>query len=430
MRITRNTLASVGLLLLTTLSFPALALEKAAPESVGLSSERLQRLDDTMNAYIEEGRLPGTVVLIARHGKIAYEQAFGWQDREAGKAMDEQAMFRIASQTKAITSTAILILQEQGKLLIGDAVSRYLPEFAHTTVAEPDGNGGYRVVEARREITLRDLLTHTAGIDYGFGPAADRWKAAGVQGWYFADRDEPVRDTVARIAKLPQAAHPGEKFVYGYNTDILGAVVEVVSGQPLDVFFREHIFQPLGMADSHFYLPRGGAERLSTVYAWREDGLERTAAPGRHEGSSHVGQGHYVDGPRRSFSGGAGLVSTAGDYARFLQMLLNGGELDGRRILGRKSVQLMTAVHWNDESHAAEGAGFGLGFRVTKDVGLSGQPGSVGAFGWGGAYHSVYWVDPAEDLLVVYMTQLIPSGGVDDHRKLRALVYQALVDGK
>jgi CubicO group peptidase (beta-lactamase class C family) len=337
--------------------------------------------------------------------------------------MKDDAIFRIASQTKALVSVGVLRLQEEGQLLLSDPVGKYIPEFQKTTVAVAR-EGGYDVVAARRPITIRDLLTHTAGVAYGTGIAKDVWEKAGIQGWYFADRDEPVAATVARMAALPFESQPGEKYVYGYSTDILGVVIERASGQSLDDFLRSRIFEPLKMRDTHFYLPPAKVDRLASVYAATGGKIERAPAGGRWP---IIGQGAYVEGPRKSFSGGAGLVSTATDYARFLQMMLNGGELDGARILGRKTVELMTVDHLGAIEYPA-GRGFGLGFEVVKDVGRRGIPGSVGEFGWGGAYHSTYWVDPQEKLVVVYFTQLIPSNNLDDQAKLRALVYQAIAD--
>jgi CubicO group peptidase (beta-lactamase class C family) len=322
-----------------------------------------------------------------------------------------------------------MILQEQGKLLINDPVGKYLPEYMQTTVAQSDGNGGYNVVPANRKITIRDLLTHTAGIDYGLGPAKDQWKAAGIQGWYFADREEPIRETVRRIAGLPQNSQPGENFVYGYNTDILGALIEVVSGIPLDKFLSDNILNPLHMHDTYFYVPEDKADRVATVYSLKGQGDKITLAdnPGQLENGSHIGQGHVINGPRVSFAGGAGYVSTTGDYGTFLQMIANGGELNGTRILGRKTIDLMIQNHLGDIKYAS-GRGFGLGFEVITQSGDFGQPGSEGAYGWGGAYHSTYWVDPVENIVFVYLTQLIPAGGLDDPEKLRALIYQAIVD--
>jgi len=259
----------------------------------------------------------------------------------------------------------------------------------------------------------------------------DEWKAADVIGWYFANRDEPIRDTVARMGPLPAVAHPGERWVYGYNTDILGALVEAVDGRPFDVFLQQEVLNPLGMIDTHFYLPLEKRDRLVTVYSSVEGGgIERAPDPGYMDDAGifgTIGQGQYVDGPRKSFSGGAGLLSTARDYATFLQMMLNGGELNGVRILSRKTVNLMTVNHLAEISFRP-GQGFGLGFSVVTDLGARGVLGSLGEFGWAGAYHSTYWVDPQEELVAVYLTQLIPAIDMDDQDKFRALLYQAIID--
>lgn len=405
-----------------SISISGQTLPAARPEAVGLSTTRLARLTEALDAYVTRGQLAGGVALVIRRGRVAYSHAFGKRDREANAPMKADTIFRIASQTKALTSVGIIILQEDGKLLISDPVSKYLPEFANTTVAVPKDGGGYDIVKAKRQITIRDLLTHTAGIGYGTGPARDKWEAAKITGWYFADRDEPIAATVARMASLPMDAQPGEKFVYGYSTDILGALIEKVSGHSLDLFLANRITGPLNMKDTSFYLPSSKANRLASVYSAKGTSIELAPDPG-----NGVGQGAYFNGPRKSFSGGAGLLSTAQDYGRFLQMLLNGGELGGTRILSRKSVELMTTDHLRGVTYR-DGQGFGLGFSVVKDVGANGSPSSVGEFGWGGAYHSSYWVDPKEKLVVVYFTQLIPAGSIDDHGKLRALIYQAIVD--
>ena len=407
----------------------AQSLSPAQPEEVGLSSERLERLSAVLDRYVEDGKLPGGVALVARRGKLVYLEAFGQRDLEVDAPMRDDTIFRIASQTKALVSVGVMLLQEEGRLLISDPVGKYLPEFLKTTVAIPKEENGYELVPAKRPITIRDLLTHTAGIGYYRFGAQERWEAAGIKGWYFADRDEPIDVTVSRMAGLPFDAQPGERWLYGYATDILGALIEQVSGRTLDEFLRARILMPLGMKDTHFYLPKSKRKRLATVYSTTDSqGLKRAPDMGRE-----VSQGDYVEGSRKSYSGGAGLLSTAIDYARFLQMLLNGGELEGRRILSPNTVKLMTVAHVGEKKFAAgcrcgEGLGFGLGFYVVKDLGARGIPGSVGEFGWAGAYHSTYWVDPEEELVVVYFTQVIPADNLDDHDKLRALVYQALVE--
>ena len=412
------------------------------PENNGMSSERLGTINTVFTDYVTNGKLPGVVVLAARNGKVVYHQAIGMRDMENKTPMSTETIFRIASQTKAIVSVGIMMLQEEGKLLLSDPLSKYIPEFKETTVAIKEEDGGYTIENAKREIKIRDLLTHTAGIDYGYGVAAEKWKNAEMQGWYFAHRTEPVLETVKKMANLPMEAHPGERYVYGYNTDILGALIEVVSGQPLDEFLKTKILNPLGMVDTHFYLPKSKASRLSVVYSQCNDRLLRAPKDGAPEfmwkdNETCVGnyqtQGQYLEGPRTSLSGGAGLLSTSMDYAIFLQMMLNNGTYNGTRILSRKSVELMTANHLDGDHYKDVkfpwdwGVGFGLGFSVTTDAGDRGVLGSLGEYGWGGAYHSSYWVDPAENLVVVYFTQVNPIT-LDDHQKLRSLIYQAIVD--
>lgn len=395
----------------------------AKPEAVGLSAERLSRLTRVLDDYVKNDQLAGGVAMVVRRGKLAYEHSFGFRDREARAPMRENAIFRIASQSKLITSVGIMILQEEGRLLISDPVGKYIPEFNETTVAVPKPGGGYDVVKAKRKITLRDLLTHTAGISYGEGPAKDKWAAAGITGFYTADLNEPIGETVRRMALLPMDAQPGEQWVYGYGDEILGAVIEKVSGQDLEQFLHSRIYVPLGMNDTSFYLPPEKADRFAVVYAAGKDG-KISRAP---DGGRSQGQGDYIKGPRKSYAGGAGILSTAGDYLKFLMMLANGGELNGKRILSRKSVELIAADHMRNIPYR-DGQGFGFGVSVTKDVGSRGVPSSVGEYGWAGAYHTNYWIDPREQLVVVYMSQLIPAGQIDDHGKLRTLVYQAIVD--
>jgi CubicO group peptidase (beta-lactamase class C family) len=402
----------------------------AAATAPGLDPVRAARIDAVVQRYVDEKRVAGVVALVARHGRIAHLKAYGRLDVERDAPMTTDAIFRIASMSKAVTSVAVMMLVEEGALQLNDPVSRYIPAFRETTVAvkpaaaAPGGTAPSRV-PAKRAITIRDLLTHTAGISYGEGnPFEADYRAAGVLNWYFADKDEPVGAVIDRLAALPFDAQPGERYVYGFNTDVLGRVVEVVSGQTLDDFFRARIFEPLKLTDTSFFLPREKAPRLATVYSPRSDGaIERAPDRGR------VGQGEYVDGPRRCFSGGAGLLSTAHDYARFLQMLLNGGALDGVRLLSPASVALMTSNHVGT-LYAGGDTGFGLGFEVVEHLGRAGRLASVGEFGWGGAYYTKYWVDPAHDLVAVFMAQLLPSGGLDLQNKFRTLVYQAITDGE
>lgn len=406
------------------LPIPAVAQTPAVvlPAEAGISGAALERLTRTLGEQVSAGLLPGGVLLVMRDGDAVLEHAFGWRDIEADDLMRTDAIFRIASMTKLVTSVGVLMLQEEGRLLLSDPVSKYVPEFANTTVAVAREDGGYDVVPSSRPITVRDLLTQTSGIGYGFGIARDRWEAAGITGWYLADRDEPIAATVARMAALPFDAQPGEAFVYGYSTDVLGAVIERASGQALDTLLRERIFLPLRMPDTSFFLPPARRDRLAAVYGMDTEG-KLTRAP---DASTNLGQGDYVAGPRMSFSGGAGLLSTARDYGRFLQMLLHGGALDGVRILSPKSVQLMTVNHIGDLYPWEDGVGFGLGVFVVGDLGERGKPGSAGEFGWNGAYHTAAWVDPQEQLVVVYMTQVIPATGLVDFDLVRAGVYGAI----
>ncbi|HPW18438.1 MAG TPA: serine hydrolase domain-containing protein [Candidatus Aminicenantes bacterium] len=414
-----------GLILVVLVACPLAAADKlpiARPEMVGLDSARLARLGAVMQRYVDEGKIGGAVTLVARGGKVAHLQAFGKIDPATGAAMPTDAVFRIASQTKAVTTVAVMILFEEGKLLLDDPVAKYLPEFAKTTVAVPDASKkgpGYKIVPAKRQITVLDLLTHTSGISYGSGLARDLYKAAGLQGWFLADRPEPIGAYMRKLAGLPFDAQPGERYIYGYSTDVLGYLVEAVSGMSLAEFIERRIAKPLAMSDTSFFLPEDKAGRLAAVYGIGKDGKAGPVAGPKERA--------YLEGPRACFSGGAGLLSTAEDYARFLLMLQSGGEWGGVHILSPKSVELMTVDHLGPV-YQGGGNGFGLGFWVTKELGRDGEPGSVGAYGWGGAYHSTYWVDPVEKLVAVFMTQLLPAAGSDAQAKFRALVYQSIVE--
>jgi len=403
----------------------ALVVVAAAPASAQtLSPERLARIDRLFQQYVDEGRVGGAVALVLQDGKPVYERAFGWRDKEAGSKMTTDAIFRIASQTKALTSTAILSLMEEGKIGLNDPAGRLIPAFSKTTVAVQNGQD-VQIVPARRAITIRDLLTHTAGISYGTNQSvASQYETKGLGpaagfGWYTADKDEPICTTMERLATLPFVSQPGEAWVYGYNTDILGCIAERASGMPLDELIRTRITGPLGMKDTQFFLPPAQRDRLAAVYSIAPaSGGTITRAP-----DGPRGQGHYVDGPRKSFAGGAGLVSTARDYARFLEMIRNGGAIDGVRILAPRTVELMT-TNQVGTLHSTTGLGFGLGFETTDRYGANGLD-SAGAFGWGGAYGSVYRVDPKSHLVLVLMVQMLPTAG-DIGNRFPTLVYQAL----
>ncbi|MBC7843412.1 MAG: beta-lactamase family protein [Gemmatimonadaceae bacterium] len=387
----------------------------------GVSAARLARIDSLLDGAVTDNAIMGAVALVFRDGKVMYERAVGYADRESNRRMTSDAIFRIASQSKALTSVAILSLVEQGKLSLDDRVSRFIPAFATTTVQT---TGAPSAVAAKRQVTIRDLLTHTSGASYGTDAhvaaqyrAKDLGPAAGW-GWYFADKSEPICTTIDRLASLPFVQQPGEAFVYGYNTDILGCVVERVSGLALDEFFRARITAPLRMNDTYFYVPDAKRARFTTVYM--SDSLRHSVrAP---DGAR--GQGHYADGPRVSFSGGAGLVSTARDYARFLQMMLNGGVLEGARILAPRTVDVMSS-NQTGTLFSTDGRGFGLGFSTVDRLGADGFR-SVGSYGWGGAYGSSYAVDPKERLVIVFMMQQLPNSS-DVGARFVNLVYQSLI---
>jgi CubicO group peptidase (beta-lactamase class C family) len=399
------------------------AASSRAAASPAFSAERLARIDNVLQQYVDENRIAGAVALVLRDGQPVYERAVGWADKEANRRMTMDTIFRIASQTKAITSVAVLALMEEGKIGLNDPVSNFIPGYAETRVAVRT-ESGVNIVPARRRITIRDLLTHTAGINYGTSPeVAALYEAKGLgpaagQGWYTADKDEPICVTMERLGTLPFVAQPGEAWVYGYNTDILGCIVEKASGMPLDQFIRTRITEPLGMKDTHFFLPAAQRDRLAAVYSSGRDGTI-TRAP---EGSR--GQGSYVDGPRKSFAGGAGLLSTARDYGRFLEMIRQDGSLNGVRILAPRTVALMR-TNQVGTLHSTNGLGFGLGFETTDRVGANGLD-PEGAYGWAGAYSTTYRIDPHARLVIIFMTQMLPNT-TDTRTKFPAMVYQALV---
>ena len=420
----RTRILALVLLAIGPAVLPAQRPARRAPAPTAFSADRLARIDRLMQQYVDSGKIAGAVGLVLHNGSVVYQHAAGWSDLATHRAMTRATLFRVASQTKALTTVVILSLMEEGKLSVSDPVSRYIPGFAHTTVATRSDTG--RVIKpASRQITIRDLLTHTAGISYGTDSlVAPLYSAQGLGpaagwGWYTADKDEPICTTIERLATLPFVAQPGERWVYGYNTDILGCVAERASGMPLDELIRTRITGPLKMNDTFFFVPAAAAGRLATVYASDSTNHVYRAPDGPR------GQGNYVTGPRKSFAGGAGLVSTAPDYARFLQMLLNGGELDGVRVLAPHTVDLMTHNQSGMLFDTTGANGFGFGFGIVQRYGTNGMA-SVGTFSWGGAYGSQYAVDPVEHLVIVFMINQLPNRA-DIGGKFPTLVYQALV---
>ncbi len=400
-------------------------LPMAAPEDVGMSSERLERLSAAMQRYIDDRQVAGTVTLIARRGKVVHYEAQGSRYPEGGAEMTRDTIFRIASMTKPITSVALMMLYEEGHFQLRDPISKWLPEFEEMRVAVSPGADeyvatAYKTVEAVRPITVQHLLTHTAGLANSYrGLTRPEYLELGAK----RDSLDTTRDTTRRLAELPLNFQPGEAWEYGPATNVVGDLVEVMSGMTLDEFFRVRIFEPLGMKDSHFYLPEDKVDRLAALYRPGEGGeIELTEAPGP--------ESRWVREPHVYFAGAGGMVSTAADYFRFHQMMLNGGELDGVRILSPKTVELMTVNHIGDIEVwlRGPGYGFGLGYSVVTDKGLSAMPTQLGSYAWGGAFCTVFWVDPQEDLLGILMTQVRPYTHLNIRQDLTTLTYQAIVD--
>ncbi|MFG6458340.1 serine hydrolase domain-containing protein [Roseateles sp. BYS96W] len=395
----------------TTFAAPPQAAEALTAQ--GFSPARLKRLDAAIDEQIARQQLAGGVMVVMRDGKPVVFKAYGQQDIENARPMRTDTIFRIASMSKALTTVAAMILYEEGRFQLKDPVSRYLPAFANVQVALTGGG----TEKPRRPLTIHDLLTHTAGMSYGAGPAKAAYEATGMKDWYLVGNDETLAQWTDRFAALPLQSQPGEQFIYGYATDVLGRLVEVVSGQPLDAFIKARITDPLRMPDTGFVLPPEKISRLANVYGLEGGQLKLEETPARSD---------FVNGPHKLMSGGAGLLSTAGDYTRFLQMLLNQGALDGVRILARHTVALMTADHLGDKSRS-DGDGFGLGFWVNVRRGGFKELGSEGAFGWGSAYFPQYAVDPKERLIILFMTQLRPAGNSTLNQRVKTLTYQALI---
>jgi CubicO group peptidase (beta-lactamase class C family) len=394
-------------------------LATASPQSVGFAGDRLQRLTDTLAAEIGKGTIPGAVLLIVRNGKVAYYEALGALDPEKKTPMRKDAIFRIYSMSKPITSTVAMMLVEQGRLALVDPVAKYLPEFKDVQVGEEKPDKTLELVPPRRAMTIQDLMRHTSGLTYGFfgeGAVKKAYLAANLN-----EGDPSTAEFVARLAKLPLVYHPGTTWDYSQATDVLGRVIEVVTGKPLLAAFREMLLDPLGMSDTSFYATD------PAKYA-------RIAEPFANDRT--IGAGALINDPRevRKYeSGGGGLLSTVDDYARFLAMLANGGELDGKRYLSPKTVAYMTSDHMGDVIKrgpydlVGPGYKFGLGFAVRTEAGVSGLAGSPGDYNWGGAGGTYFWVDPKEKMFVIYMMQS-PGKRVPFRIMLRDMVYAAMIE--
>jgi CubicO group peptidase (beta-lactamase class C family) len=401
-------------------------LSTVKPESVGLSPERLERIATAVQRRVDEKRIAGAVTLVARRGHIAWFKAQGMMDREAGKPMRTDAIFRICSMTKALTSLAVMMLYEEGRFLLDDPVSQYIPEFKDPKVLVKPASGKPYTIPATKEITIRNLLTHTSGLTYHWNSdLGATYKDANVAHGLLA-YDGTIQDSVKHLAGLPLLFNPGDKFEYSLGVDVLGYLVQVVSGKTLDEFFRTRIFEPLGMADTYFYVPENKLNRLATAYTWYpEKGLSRFPDAPIVEGPFSYSADYPYRGPKKLYAGGAGLCSTAADYARFCQMMLDGGKVGNTRLVSRKSVELMTQDHLGKVSPEQ---GFGLGFGVDGVKSPLTELGSPGEYNWGGFFYTAFVIDPKEQMITVFMAQLHPDGDLNLDRLFHALAYQAIID--
>jgi len=397
-----------------------------SPESVGFSSERLGRVNKMMQGYIDKGRLASGLTMLARHGETFHFEPYGVLDLESGVPVERDTLFRIYSMTKPITSTAVMMLYEEGHFSLDDPVGKFIPELASLKVYDGMGETGMRLVDQQQPITIRHLLTHTSGLSYGFhqdSPVEEMYREADI-----TPPDGTLQEMAEKLGRLPLLTQPGTKWRYSFATDVLGYLVEVISGKPFDQFLQDNILDPLGMSDTSFFAPEEKLDRLATVYGAGKGGIAPLHNPlvDRHAR------------PHTLFSGGGGLVSTGTDYMRFCQMLLNGGVFGDQRLLAPKTVGMMRSNHLADDlkpfavgqSNASDtkGCGFGLGFRVVMDIAQHGIIGSNGIYSWGGAASTVFWIDPQEDLVAILLTQFMPSSYYPLRREFQIATYQAMVE--
>ena len=394
------------------------------PEKNHFSSERLQKIDKLVQQYIDSNWISGAIAIVAHDGNIVYHKAIGYDDKEKNKLLQKDAIWRIASQTKAITSVAVMMLFEDGKILLDEPISKYIPQFKKPVVLDKfnKADSSYTTIPAKREITIRDLLTHTSGVGYariGSETMNAIYAKAGVVGG-IGLKGGLLADNIKKLGTLPLVHQPGEKFTYGLNTDILGYLVEVVSGLSLDQFFRKNIFDPLGMKDTYFYIPKEKQNRLAMLHSDdKTKHVENTAEIITVNGT------FYRDYPILDggsfYSGGGGLVSTAYDYAIFMQMLLNGGDYNGKHLLSKNTIRLMTSSQTPNM-----GITFGLGFQVVTDADAAKNTSSPGSFSWGGMFASSYWIDPKEKIVAQFVLQQYPFSHGDIAEKFKVAVYQAM----
>jgi len=397
------------------------------PVNVGMSQERLSYIDDILMESIEKNEIPGAVALVARNGKIIYHKAFGMANYESGRKFKKDDIFRIASQSKAITSTAVMMLWEEGKFRLDDPISKFIPEFKNAQVLDSlfEKDSSYTTTKADKEITIRHLITHTSGIGYGIIDSDERFRKiyhkAGIID-LFTTEPVSIGNNVKKLAKLPLHHQPGEKFTYSEGLDVLGYFIEIVSGMPLDEFFRTRIFDPLDMDDTWFYLPDVKSNRLIAVQTLKDGKWVKFPKPDWYDPE------YPVTGAKTFFSGGAGLSSTAKDYATFLQMYLNNGELNGIRILSRTTIQFMMANQIGD-IWKGSGSYYGLAFSVLDQIGQDqGGQGSAGTFQWGGYFNTMYFADPKEQIIGILLKQTQDIKSDETGWKFKQIIGQAVDD--
>lgn len=408
---------------IATMTLAQKTITPGKPEENGFSPERLARIDQSLTEYVTKGYIPGAVAIIVRNGKIVYEKSFGYSDVENKSVLKNDNIFRIASQSKAITSLAVMMLWEEGKFTLDQPVSDFIPEFKNPKVLATfnEKDSSYTTTPAKSEITIRQLITHSSGIDYA-GIGSKEMKAiyakAGVPSG-IGNNDVVLADKMKILGKLPLKHNPGEQWTYGLNNDVLGYLVEVISGLPFDEFLRQRIFKPLGMNDTYFYLPKEKYIRLVSLYEGKDGKLVKASAKVYDKVDPN-----YPNTNGKYFSGGAGLSSTVEDYAKFLQLFLNKGEYNGVRLLGRKTVELMLT----NQLQAPIGTKYGLGFGLETIENDYQSVYSLGTFSWGGAFNTHYWADPKEKLIALIFTNIYNTPHWAIGEKYKALVYQAIID--
>ncbi|MCL6295192.1 serine hydrolase domain-containing protein [Jejuia spongiicola] len=404
----------------------SVTLPEVQANEAGMSEFRLSYIDTMLNKAVESNIIPGAVALVSRHGKVVYHKSFGMADNTSERDLKQSDIFRIASQSKAITSTAIMMLWEEGKFNLDDPISKYIPEFANEQILDTfdESDSSYTTKPSDKQITIRNLLTHTSGVGYGVIDGDHRfnklYNKAGIID-LFTTKNISIGDNIKKLAKLPLHHNPGEKFTYSEGLDVLGYFIEIVSGMSFDEFLRTRIFDPLGMHDTQFYLPETKYNRLVTVQTKEEDKWIKYPV-------TFYDTDYPIKGAKRFFSGGAGLTSTAKDYATFLQMYLNKGELNGARLLSRTTVEtiLTNQIPYISENiQAVHGLAFGLIDKREQDLGGAG---SEGTFIWGGYFNTVYFADPKENVIGVLLKQTQRINGDDTSNKFRKLVMQSIDD--